>query len=510
MTPASKHSMLRGVPPLGHARAPRERLAFNYGPGTVPGRGLIDAALASGAKPTFATAAYAEPRDWGYFGLLAFTAVLLLRPQDHVPGLNSLHIAELCAILGIAPMLLHRFAQRLPVFRVTSETLGLALFGAVILATAPFSIWPRGAIEVFTDSYLKILIVFVLMMNTLTTPKRLEQLTWLILLCCGYIAGRAVFDYARGLNLMENGRLAGSGSGIFGNANDLALNMVTFLPAAAIVAMTPRYSVIRRATAAGIVALMMAAVVFTKSRGGAIGLLVMLVSLVLLGRKVRPGFGVIAVVAVLFATPLLPASFWERMSSIVDERQDALRFSGSSEARRVVMQQGIDTFVERPLTGVGAGQFKNYNPPERKERWRETHNVLIQVAAETGILGLIVFCFLVVRAAVAAASTRHMLGRSKKRRAPDPLDAVLSEEDRRALYSHTVAMTAGLVGWFTCALFASVAYNWTFYYLLALIVAARELTRDRLTVARAIEAQRAKAFSVPAFALSRRVARGAA
>jgi hypothetical protein len=33
---------------------------------------------------------------------------------------------------------------------------------------------------------------------------------------------------------------------------------------------------------------------------------------------------------------------------------------------------------------------------------------------------------------------------------------------------------------FVCALFASIAYDWTFYYLLALTVAAREITRDRL------------------------------
>lgn len=45
-------------------------------------------------------------------------------------------------------------------------------------------------------------------------------------------------------------------------------------------------------------------------------------------------------------------------------------------------------------------------------------------------------------------------------------------------------MLVALITWFTCAMFASVAYNWTFYYLLALIVAARELTRDRLAVAR--------------------------
>jgi hypothetical protein len=157
-----------------------ERLAFNYGPGTVPGRKSIDAAMARDAEPTFATAPYAEPRDWGYAGLIAFTAVLLLRPQEQLRALAPLHIAEICAFIGIGPMLLHRFMRRLPVFRVTPETMGLVCFGVVIAATVPFSIWPGDALTVFFDSYLKIVIVFVLMMNTLTTPKRLEQITWLI------------------------------------------------------------------------------------------------------------------------------------------------------------------------------------------------------------------------------------------------------------------------------------------------------------------------------------------
>src|SRR5207248_9010254 len=99
-------------------------------------------------------------------------------------------------------MMLHRFARDLPVFRITPETTGLIAFGVVILATAPFSIWPGGAFEVFSE-YLKIVVVFVLMMNTLTTSRRIEQLTWLILISCGYIAARAVFDYARGVNPWE-------------------------------------------------------------------------------------------------------------------------------------------------------------------------------------------------------------------------------------------------------------------------------------------------------------------
>jgi hypothetical protein len=150
--------------------ATNERLTFNYGPGTVPSQRMIDAALARDAEPTFATAPYAEPRDWGYVGLIAFTAVLLLRPQDQIRGLEPLHIAEICAFIGIGPMLLHRVVRRLPVFRITPETLGLACFGLVILATAPFSIWPGGAFGLFFDSYLKIVIVFVLMMTRSPPP----------------------------------------------------------------------------------------------------------------------------------------------------------------------------------------------------------------------------------------------------------------------------------------------------------------------------------------------------
>jgi hypothetical protein len=173
-------------------------------------------------------------------------------------------------------MLLHRFARQLPLFRLTPETMGLILFGLVILATVPFSIWPGNALELFVDSYLKMVIVFILMMNTLTTRKRLEQFIWLVVCCCGYHAARAAFDYARGVNLVEGGRVAGAVSGIFGNPNDLALNMVTFMPAALMVALTRRHPAWRRLTAAAIAALMLATVVFTKSRGGALGMGAML------------------------------------------------------------------------------------------------------------------------------------------------------------------------------------------------------------------------------------------
>jgi len=501
---------LRIVRPSDRAQASRERLAFNFGPGSVPSRQLVEAALASEAEPTFATSPYAEPRDWGYAGLFAFTAVLLLRPQDQLPGQPPLHLAEICALIGIGPMLLHRLARRLPVFRMTPETIGVISLGLVILGTAPFSIWPGGAFGEFTDAYVKIILVFVLMMNTLTTPERIERLTWLIVLCVGYVAARGVIDYARGIHIVEGGRLHGAVSGMFGNPNDLAMNMVTFMPAAAVIALSKQQPVMRRLIAAFIVTLMLATVVFTKSRGGALGMGFMLLALIVLGGKVRRGFGSIAIISILVAIPFMPSTFWSRMESIFDDQQDRTQFTGSREARRIVMEEGIDTFLERPFTGVGAGQFQNYNPAGRQERWRETHNALIQVAAETGVFGLVVFAFLIVRGAIAAAGARRLLTRRRTRGDPDLLATVMTERDRSTLYNHTVAMTAGLIGWFVCSIFASVAYSWTFYYVLALIVASRELVRDRLIAANALRNAARKPVSVPSRTYSRTAASGVA
>jgi putative inorganic carbon (hco3(-)) transporter len=462
-----------------------ERLAFSF-QATVPAR------HAAAAEPTFANAPFSEPRDWGYTGLLAFTAVLFFRPQDDIPALGAVRIAELCAIAGIAPMILHRLARRLPVFRVTQESIAVFLLGGVMLATAPFSIWPGGAISLFFETFAKVLIVFVLILNTVTTPRRLEQVTWLVLMAGGYVAARGVFDYARGANLIEGGRLAGAIGGIFGNPNDLALNLVAMLPIGFVAALSRRHSLQWRAVAGVFVLMMMATIIFTKSRGGLIGLVVVLLALLVVSRRVRPVIAIGLLGGTLVATPFLPASFYHRMSTIFDAEEDAAEFTGSREARTTLMKEGLRTFAEHPLTGVGLGQFRNYVFPERKERWREAHNALIQVAADLGILGLALFAFLLYRALRTALWLRKVLGPQPRRRDPPPGVQLLDPTDRELLHDHAVAMSAALIGWFACAMFASVAYAWTIYYLIALTVAGRELIFDRVAAAHAAQTGRTR------------------
>ena len=458
-----------------------ERLAF--GPGFDPDHAATAHAAPANESVTRAASSPAGSRDWAYLGLLGFIFVLLLRPQDHIHALAVLHLAQVCAFVGLGAMFAARTKRHLALVPLTPETAGLLCFGFVMLATVPFSIWPGGALGEFADSYIKVAMVFVLMVNTLTTPKRLEQVLWLILVCCGYVAFRAVFDYARGVHLVENGRVAGAVSGIFGNPNDLALNMVTFLPAALMIAVTRRHSTVRRLAATGFALLMAATVVFTKSRAGVMGLAVMIVAFLYLSRRIRPGVTAAALAVGLLATPFLPASFWNRMATIGNEQEDKAQFTGSSEARRLLLQEGLNAFLEHPLTGVGAGQFKNYNPPGRKERWRETHNAPLQVAADLGLFGFAAFAFLIVCGIAASVQTRRLLSRSRRRGAADRLSRTMTDAERASLYAYATALTAGLIGWFVCALFASVAYSWTFYIVLALLVATRDLVRTRLALA---------------------------
>ncbi|HET7217919.1 MAG TPA: O-antigen ligase family protein, partial [Vicinamibacterales bacterium] len=309
--------------------------------------------------------------------------------------------------------------------------------------------------------------------------------TWLILVAMGYVAVRGVLDFATGNNLIKGERLHGSISGLMGNPNDLAMNMVTFMPIAAMIAIA-RGRPVPRMLAAVIAVLMAATVLFTKSRAGLLGLGAVVVILIWEGRKLRPGLGAAALVVSLAALPFMPNWFWTRIGSITNPEQDE---SGSRQARKDLMWEGWQTFLDHPFTGVGAGQFKNYNPPDRLEPWRETHNVVLQVAAELGVFGLLVFLLLVWQAGAALQWTRRMFAPASRGRPPTakpgtvPVITAFLPEEREWMRMHSAALKASLIGWLVCAQFASVGYYWTFYYLFALIVAGREITQDRIVAA---------------------------
>ncbi|MGE5815828.1 MAG: O-antigen ligase family protein [Acidobacteriota bacterium] len=445
-----------------------ERLTFNYGTEQrAVERQKLD--FDTAFRPTDqATRTLEDPRrpDWAWRGLLAFTFVLFFRPQDQFPILAPLHLAELTAILALSAVFFQRLRRGQTIVPITPEFLGVAALGALMFLTIPFSVWPGGAYAVFSDVYLKIVAIFLLMVHALQSPKRIERMTWIILLACGYLGFRAISDYARGVNMVEGGRVQGSIGGIFRNPNDLALNLVSYLPIA-VFAMIEPGSLWKRSWGAIIAVLMIGAVICTQSRSGAIGLGIILLICAAHVLLRRPALVLAGVLVLAVAVPFVPQSYFQRMASITDESKDP---TGSREARKTLMREAVATFVSHPITGVGAGQFKNYNPPDREEMWRETHNAVLQLASELGFLGPLIMFYLVARGFISVRSARAIL-----RRAVDAGTLSASDPAVQWMNAHLSAMSAGIIGWFICAQFASVAYNWTFYYLLALAAAPRHL-----------------------------------
>jgi O-antigen ligase len=320
---------------------------------------------------------------------------------------------------------------------------------------------------------------------------------WLLVIAGGYIGFRAVFDYVRGVNLIENGRVQGAVGGIFKNPNDLALNMVALLPIAAFIILRPTSSPLRRMVAAGCALFMLGATVASHSRSGFLGLAAMVGVFAVYAIRKRPGLVIGGAIAAAMALPMLPSSYWQRLASITDESKDD---TGSREARAQLLRESYQAFAENPITGVGAGQFKNWNPEGREQPWRESHDVLLQVAAELGVAGLVALLYLIARAGLSVRETRRLLRRARRSRRPNRLGVAaapaaprLSPVQEDFFDAQSAAMAASLAGWFVCALFASVAYNWTFYYLLALAAAPRDILLGRMAISRAVARQRVAA-----------------
>jgi O-antigen ligase len=203
---------------------------------------------------------------------------------------------------------------------------------------------------------------------------------------------------------------------------------------------------------------------------------VTLVMILLQAGRLRPVLLSTALVGVLAVPVLMPQSLWTRVSSIVNPEDDE---TGSRAARKVLLEDGWNAFLEHPFTGVGAGQFQNYNPPDRQELWRETHNVELQILSELGLIGFAAFVWLRVRAGYTLFTTWRAL--RPGRRGPDPVaEAALLPDEREWMRSHVAACIAAFAGWLVCAQFASIGFYWTLYYVLALIVAAREILTRRL------------------------------
>lgn len=388
-----------------------------------------------------------------YAGLFLFTIVLYARPAEFYPSGLTRSLAFVIAVATLAVFVPSQLALEGTLTARPREVNLVLLLCLAGLLSIPLATDRANAWATFSDTFIRCVVIFIVMVNAVRTEARLKGILLVGLAASAWLSLGAVNDYRLGLATVEDYRVAGRGSGIFGNPNDLALFLVTMVPVAVALFFGGRGPV-RKILYAACALLMMAAIVLTYSRGGFLGLLAALGFLAWkFGRRHRLGiFLVGGLVGVLFLA-LAPGNYALRILSIFSPDLDPV---GSASSRKEELLRSIYVAIHNPVFGVGMGNYQH----TMSYRGLVSHNSYTQVAAEMGAAALVVYTMFVV---------------APLRRLGQVARETFGARDHSRYYYLAVGLQASLLGYMVCSFFASVAYLWYVYYLVAYAVCLRRL-----------------------------------
>lgn len=407
-----------------------------------------------------------------FVGLLAYLGLLYLRPQELIPELADMNPTRTGAVilLLVVGLRLAVGSFRPPAAR---EIRPLLAFLGVIVVSGALECWVCS--QWVVEGMVKNLVAFWLIVTLVDSERRLRLLLWTLLAFQGFMAAETLQDYLA-LEETELGqvRLGAFAQGYFGGAGDFAAMTTILVPFTVFFALAEP-GVVRRLAALGSLALLAGGVVATEARGA--GVVAMAVafgaSALMVWTRARGlrRLGPLAIGAVLAVGVALsaPTRFLERAASILHYRAEE-----TADTRVEFWRIGLRMFRDHPVLGVGAGQysanFRAYGGPTWMG-WRASHNMFIDVVSQLGLVGMLVFGWLVLAAGGG-------LWRARSR-----LDA--DEPDDRFLLAVSNAGLASLATYFAAGMFQSILYYPMLYIHMAIAVATTRLIDRRRAVGEA-------------------------
>ena len=387
-----------------------------------------------------------------YFGLYLFSLLVLFRPYELVPSLSFLSAtAFYFAIVTLAVYVPTQLSTEGTLTMLSTEVKCILALTFLALLTMPIGKDFAASWTTFNDTFIKAVLIFIVMVNVVRTKRRLVGLMWLSLSVGLYLSFTALDLYMKGELKTEGYRVAVDVGGLFGNPNDMALHFVTITPIAIVLGIASRnkFWKIFYFMMAG---LFVAANMVTFSRGGFLGLLVSTSVLVWkIGRKNRLNVMLASMFAGGLFILLAPGNYGLRLLSIFIPGLDPV---GSSDQRKQLLFRSIFVTLRNPL-GIGMG-----NSPLMNNDNLQWHNAFMQIASELSVFGLIVYLIFLV-------SPFRKLDAIERR--------LFDKGEYDWFYYMAIGLQASIVGFMVSSFFDSVAYNWFVYYLIAYAVAFRRI-----------------------------------
>lgn len=363
----------------------------------------------------------------GFVPLATAVAIFLL--YTNLPVVASQRGLLPGSAAGAVPfLLLVAVAVQLLVYRrriVIDRTFGLMTAFLVVLLLSSFAaVGQVVAIERITIYLGEGLLIYFLVRNAIRTLPQLRAALFTVLAAGSLLAGIAVtqnvtdnyenefiglsprsLEHLEGLpaSAREEVSLEDRARGPVDDPNRFAQILLMVLPLAVIFGMNAGRK--RGAVLAwGCAGLLMAGVLLTYSRGALLTVVVMMVAAAPLG-LIRPGrlVGVLAVSAVL--TLVAVPGLADRVATMAGVAglfgPSTVEPDGPTRGRTTQMLAALAAYMDHPVLGVGPGQYFAYHSVEYQSipeiafrdlpDPRRAHNLYLEIAADTGTTGLVVF-----------------------------------------------------------------------------------------------------------------------
>lgn len=380
-----------------------------------------------------------------YAGAVTFIAFYYLRPVDFVPQLGMLRLPLFIASTTSTGLFVRLLLSRQKLVEGWYVKWFLALWGAMIMSV-PLSLWRSQS---FSDSmdFLKTVAMVWMIFMAVRSEKQLafvvRMLGWMAL----WLAVSTIYNYKTG-NVEVSGELqrAGAASSTLGDPNDLAAYLLMLFPICYYLFLNDPKKWLRLVYGLAMLVTLFA-VVLTGSRGGFLGLVVLLFLLWLFSKRKVVGLflGLAVFGAVWFSAP---SEYRERIRSITTYQEDE-----SAMHRVEYRKAAVRMFKRNPLTGIGFGNFRDFARDFGAPASQTTHNMYYLVLGELGGVGLFVFLYIWIRSLLVA----HQLAKAQ----------------HWLLHALGMGALIGLLDLMVTGYFLSIAYYPYHFIVMALIAAAQ-------------------------------------
>lgn len=403
-----------------------------------------------------------EGQGWLLYALLAAILGHVWRLQDLFPLLGKLKFVVVASVLAFGLWLADTDQRRsLATLRHPIAGYALAILALMVLSV-PGGVYPGLSFGFIVQDHVKTMLLMILLGAAVRTLRDVEYLVW------AQILGAAIYSVfvLTTFEIDIGGRL---GDLVYYDANDLGMLLVCTLPLV-VYFLRSGAGWGQRLLAAGILPVLIEAIIKTGSRGAFLGFIAVVAFIVIhfraFPKRLRYG-GTAAVLCLLLLTA--GDSYWELMRTLLNPQDDYNWAGNAEEGRMEVWKRGIGYMIRYPL-GVGANAFPAaegmVSPLAARQqygvglKWSAAHNSFVQIGAELGVVGLV--CFLLLLGSAFLFCWR--LARTP--RSGGEAQATLGE-----------ALCATLVGYVVAGFFLSQAYAPYMYATYGIVLGLVKVTR---------------------------------